>query len=58
MDMTKRFPAMCRFSQKVPHGFATAKLDLGPLNAYGHESVARALAHTIRELEEAGKLCK
>lgn len=58
VDMTQRFSEMSRVSHKVPHGFATGKLGWGHLNAYGHEAVARALADTIRELEEAGKLCK
>lgn len=57
VDMTQRFSDMSRDSHRIPHGFATGELGWGHLNSYGHEAVARALADSIRELEEAGKLC-
>ena len=58
VDMTQRFSDMSRDSHRVPHGFATGLLGWGHLNSYGHEAIAQALADTIRELEEAGKLCR
>lgn len=58
VDMTQRFSDMSRDSHAVPHGFATGELGWGHLNSYGHEAIAQALADTIRELEEAGKLCR
>ena len=58
VDMTQRFSDMSRDSHRVPHGFATGLLGWGHLNSYGHDAIAQALADTIRELEEAGKLCR
>lgn len=52
VDMTDDFLSLYEEKHVLTHGFVNTKLGAGHLNKYGHEACAKALAETIRSLEE------
>ena len=56
VDMGKAFERMFNEEHHVPHGFATGKLGVGHLNAYGQATVAKELAKIIDDLDSEGAL--
>lgn len=56
IDMGKAFERMFIEDHHVPHGFATGKLGVGHLNAYGQAMVANEMAKIIDKLDREGAL--
>ena len=52
IDMSNPFIQMYQEEHHVPHGFATGKLGVGHLNAFGQAVVAKELAKVIENIDK------